>query len=126
MKTHNPMLLVFAMATALSLAACTRDENPAVADPEATPPVVEPAPMPAEPMPAEPAPPAATAPAPMDSGMSFAQMDKNADGGITLDELDASEMLHQHFSAADTDSDGKLSEAEVEKHRADMAATPSS
>lgn len=122
MKTHNPMLLMFAMATALSLAACSREEAPVVAEPAATPPVVEPAPMPAEPMPAEPAP----APAPVDSGKSFAEMDKNADGGLTQDELDATEMLHQHFSAADTDSDGKLSEAEVEKHRADMAATPAS
>lgn len=124
MKTHNPMLLMFAMATALSLAACNREETPVVAEPAATPPVVEPAPMPAEPMP-EPAAPAAT-PAPVDSGKSFAEMDKNADGGITQDELDAAEMLHQHFSAADTDSDGKLSEAEVDKHRADMAATPAS
>jgi len=115
MKTHNPMLLVFAMATVLSLAACSRDEAPVVADPAATP-VIEPA----DPILAEPV------PAPMDSGKSFAEMDTNADGGITQDELDASEMLHQHFSAADTDSDGKLSEAEVEKHRADMAATPAS
>lgn len=57
------------------------------------------------------------------SEMSFADMDKNHDGSLTRDELSASEMLSQHFSTADADSDGKLSEAEVSKHRADMAAS---
>lgn len=56
--------------------------------------------------------------------MSFAAMDKNQDGGVSMDELTAADMLHQHFSVADTDADGKLSDAEVSKHRADMAAAP--
>ena len=118
MKTNNPLLLVLAMATVLSLAACNRDATPET-DTAATPPVTEPAPAPApEPIPA-PTEPAAEA---IDSGMSFAQMDKNSDGGVTQDELAETEMLHEHFSMADTDKDGKLSEAEVEQHRADMAA----
>lgn len=55
--------------------------------------------------------------------MSFADMDKNHDGSVSKDELSASDMLYQHFSVADTDGNGKLSEAEVTKHRADMAAS---
>lgn len=73
-------------------------------------------------MPATPAP--VPAPVPMDSGMSFADMDKNKDGGVSKDELAETEMLHQHFSTADKDGDGKLSQAEVDGHRADMAAKP--
>jgi len=56
--------------------------------------------------------------------MSFAAMDKNQDGGVSMDELTAADMLHQHFSVADTDADGKLSDAEVTQHRAEMAAAP--
>lgn len=56
--------------------------------------------------------------------MSFAAMDKNQDGGVSMDELTAADMLHQHFAVVDTDADGKLSDAEVAKHRADMAAAP--
>lgn len=115
MKRNNPLLLVFAMATALSLASCARDESPDV-DIAATPAT--------EPAPAEPMPPVATPAAPMDSGMSFADMDKDGDGGIRREELAESEMLYQHFSVADSDGDGQLSEAEVEQHRADMAASP--
>lgn len=58
-------------------------------------------------------------------GMSFADMDKNGDGGISKDELKAGQMLYDHFSVADADGNGMLSEAEVTKHRADMAAAPS-
>jgi hypothetical protein len=76
---------------------------------------------PASGMSAEPATSAAT---PVDSGLSFAAMDKNGDGGISKDELAETEMLYQHFSAADTDGDGKLSAAEVDAHRAEMAAKP--
>ncbi len=74
------------------------------------------------------APVATTTPAPADSTpamgteMSFAEMDKNQDGGVTHDEMSDADMLHQHFSVADTNADGKLSEAEIIKHRADMAA----
>lgn len=52
--------------------------------------------------------------------MNFAQMDANQDGGITTDELTETDMLHEHFSVADANADGSLSEAEVEQHRADM------
>lgn len=54
--------------------------------------------------------------------MSFADLDKNHDGGVTADEMMETEMLHQHFSVADSNSDGKLSDAEITKHRADMMA----
>ena len=56
------------------------------------------------------------------AGLTFEQMDKNHDGGITPDELSPTEMLYEHFSAADTDGDGQLSADEIVKHRADMAA----
>lgn len=65
-----------------------------------------------------------TAPIPGDSGMSFADMDKDKDGGIVHQELADTEMLHKHFDDADTDKDGKLSAAEVDAHRAAMAANP--
>jgi hypothetical protein len=122
MKTNNLLILAVALSTTMLLGACNRgDQTPPPAADTTTP--AEPAPMPAEPapMPAEPAPAPATA---TDSGMSFADMDANKDGGITLDELADTEMLHQHFTQADTNGDGKLSEAEVDKHRADMAAVP--
>ncbi len=57
----------------------------------------------------------------MDS-MSFSDMDKNHDGNLTKDELPTNSMLYQHFSTADADGNARLSEAEVDKHRADMAA----
>ena len=123
MKKNKLLILAVALSTTMMLGACNRERNetpPPAAD-TTTP--AEPAPMPAEPAPA----PAEPAPAPAaatDSGMSFADMDKNKDGGVALDELADTEMLHQHFSEADTNSDGKLSEAEVDKHRADMAAAP--
>lgn len=83
--------------------------------------------MPAEPAPADPMPAGDMAGhdmATMGHEMSFADLDKNHDGGVTHDEMVDTEMLHQHFSVADADGDGKLSEAEVIKHRADMAAAP--
>jgi hypothetical protein len=88
---------------------------------------IPPASTPADPMPA------ANMPAGTMSGhdmasmgkeMSFADMDKNHDGSVTKDELMDTDMLYQHFSVADTNGDGKLSEAEIMKHRADMAAAP--
>lgn len=57
----------------------------------------------------------------MDS-MSFSDMDKNHDGNLSKDELPTNSMLYQHFSTADADGNKLLSEAEVAKHRADMAA----
>ncbi len=56
--------------------------------------------------------------------LSFADMDKNHDGSVSKDELASTDMLYQHFAVADADSNGMLSEAEVTKHRADMAAAP--
>lgn len=124
MKSNNVLMLALALSGVFALTACNRDATPAVdtttpiAAP-ATDPMPAPAPMPSEPMPTEP-----MMTAPMDSGMTFAVMDKNGDGGVSLDELADTEMLHEHFSVADSDSDGKLSTAEVDKHRADMATTP--
>lgn len=121
MKNATLLMLPLAISASLLLGACDRNKP---ADP--APMAAEPAPMPAEPAPAAPVadPMPMDHSMPMDSKMSFADMDKNADGGITHDELADSEMLHQHFETADTDKDGKLSSAEVDKHRADMAAMP--
>ncbi len=57
----------------------------------------------------------------MDS-MSFSDMDKNHDGNLSKDELPTMSMLYQHFSTADANNNKLLSEDEVNKHRADMAA----
>lgn len=130
MKTNKLLILALAVSAALAVSGCKRDEadeadHAAVVAPAATPAAApEAAPMAttAAPM-TEPA--AANPAAPMmDSGMSFADMDKNHDGGVTADELHDSEMLSQHFKQADTNGDGKLSEDEIAKHRADMAAKP--
>ncbi len=123
MKTSTPLILALALSSALFATACNRDHD-ADDTTAATPPAAEPAPMPAEPAPTtEPAP--ATTPAtPVDSGLSFAAMDKNGDGGISQDELADTEMLYQHFAEADTNGDGKLSSDEVDAHRASMAANP--
>jgi Ca2+-binding EF-hand superfamily protein len=51
---------------------------------------------------------------------AFAQMDDNADGYLTLTELSASDMLHQHFNVADADKDGRLTPTEVDAHVAAM------
>ena len=127
MKSSTLLPLALALSVSLLATACNKKEaevtppaEPAVAtEPAAT----EPAPM--EPAPTEPAPPTPAPAAPaVDSGLTFAAMDKNADGGITTDELANTEMLYEHFSAADADSDGKLTSAEVDAHRAAMAAAP--
>ncbi len=120
MKTNHLLLLPLAMSIALLATACNRDASPATPAAE-TPVAAEPAPAPAEPAPA-PAP-VATPPA-TDDGKAFADLDKNSDGGVAMDELAATDMLHQHFTVADSDGDGKLTQAEVDKHRADMAAKP--
>ena len=115
-------ILVVALATAMLAVACKKaEETPTTTPPAetATAPAAETPPPATEPAPST------TAPAaPVDSGMSFADMDKNKDGSITKDELAPTEMLSQHFSAADKDGDGKLSQAEVDGHRAEMAANP--
>lgn len=144
MKTQNLLMLSATLSGALLLTACNRNSEPAATPDSAATPAdsaampadtsVPPAtqtpptsdamqtPMPASNMPASDMP--ATGAAPKDSGMTFAQMDKNADGGVVHDELTSGEMLDQHFSMADANKDGKLSAEEVEKHRADMAAKP--
>lgn len=118
MKSTAMLPLALALSVTLFATACNRgaDDTPA-AEPVGAyaPAAVEPAPPMPEP-----------AAAPVDSGMSFADMDKNADAGIAQDELADTEMLYQHFSVADTDGDGKLSSAEVDAHRAAMAAPPAS
>lgn len=119
MKSHTMLPLALALSVALFATACNRNPDTV---PATEPAKVEPAPAPAEPAP--PAPTPAPPAAPVDSGMTFAAMDKNGDGGIAADELADTEMLHHHFSVADTDGDGKLSSAEVDAHRAQMAASP--
>lgn len=116
MNAKTTVLYALLVPGLLTLAACDRTDS----DDAATPPAADT--MPADPVP----PPVDTTPAD-DTAMtgddlSFAQMDANSDGSVTMDELSPTDMLHQHFSVADADGDGKLSEAEVTKHRADMAA----
>ena len=125
MINKHAVLLAMLIPGLAVLAGCNDHD----ADDAATPAAAT---APAEPMPVAPAP-ADSMPAgdmaghdmaAMGGEMSFADLDKNHDGGITPDEMMDTEMLHQHFSVADADGDGKLSEAEVIKHRADMAAAP--
>ncbi|MDQ3040439.1 MAG: hypothetical protein M3R16_11670 [Pseudomonadota bacterium] len=115
MINKHAVLLALLIPGLAVLAGCNDRDGDDVVAPVATT-------TPAEPMPAEPMP--GQDMAAMGNEMSFANMDKNSDGGITHDEMMDTEMLHQHFSVADANSDGKLSEDEVMKHRADMAAAP--
>jgi len=123
MKQKTLPIFAVVLVTALLAVGCKKAEETTTPAPTAAEPAPAPAPEtppPAtEPMPSTPAP-----AAPVDSGMSFEDMDKNKDGGISKDELADTEMLSQHFSTADKDMDGKLSKAEVDAHRAEMAATP--
>lgn len=136
MKAQTRLVLAVALSSAIFASGCKRDNDSDEATTAATPASATVA-APAEatlPPPATsamaPAPattaaaPAASTTTPVDSGLAFAAMDKNGDGGISKDELSDTEMLYQHFSAADTDGNGKLSSAEVDKHRAEMAAKP--
>lgn len=120
---HAVLLAVLIPGLAV-LAGCNDRDADDTAAPVATTPA---APMPAEPMPAADMPADSMSDhdmAAMGKEMSFADMDKNHDGGVTHEEMMDTDMLHQHFSVADADGDGKLSEAEIMKHRADMAAAP--
>lgn len=133
-------LLLAALVPALALVACKRkdtDDNAPAAAATATPPAaatVAPADTGAMPPASTAAAPAAASTSSMPAGMAmgsapaaetpFADLDKNHDGSLTKDELPADDMLAQHFSVADANGDGKLSEAEATKHRADMAAKP--
>jgi hypothetical protein len=121
---HATMLALLVPAMAL-VSACNRDNT---ADDMATPPA-DTAPVDtttAPPADATATPPAdTTTPAPATdatAGLTFEQMDKNADGGITPDELAPTDMLYEHFAAADADGNGQLSADEIVKHDAAMAA----
>jgi len=52
---------------------------------------------------------------------SFRSSDQNGDGFLSRDELASGDMLLNHFSAADTNNDGRLSAGEVDAHHAAMA-----
>lgn len=120
MLNKHTLLLAVLIPGLAGLTACSRNDADDVAAPATT--TTAPAgadAMPAQPMPANPNPPMGT------TELSFAEMDKNSDGGVTHDEMSDADMLHQHFSVADSNGDNTLSEAEIMKHRADMAAAPS-
>jgi Ca2+-binding EF-hand superfamily protein len=51
---------------------------------------------------------------------AFRALDDNGDGWLAKSELAATDMLFQHFAAADTNTDGRLSPAEVDAHHALM------
>jgi hypothetical protein len=124
---HATMLALLVPAMAL-VSACNRDTT---ADDMATPPA-DTAPVDtttAPPADATATPPAdTTTPAPATdatAGLTFEQMDKNADGGITPDELAPTDMLYEHFAAADADGNNQLSADVIVKHAAAMAAPAS-
>ncbi len=148
MKTRT-FLLPLAIASVLAATACNREETPA--DPVAAP--ADPAAptdtmgTPTDTMATDPAAPPAMDPA-MSGSMPPAETtgsdpmtpptgaasnastatvtanDANADGGLSMDEVPQGDMLREHFSAADGDGNGMLSQAEIDKHNADMAAKP--
>ncbi|MBW3551127.1 MAG: hypothetical protein KY442_10040 [Proteobacteria bacterium] len=114
-RTMQTLLLALTIPAMAMLAACDREaaEGDYEAAPAAdTPPIV------ATTRPEAPMPPEATEPE--TDALAFTEMDTNQDGGIAMDELSDDDMLHQHFSVADADGDGMLSEAEVDQHLADM------
>jgi hypothetical protein len=121
---HSAMLVLLVPAMAM-VSACNRDND---ADDMAAPPAATtPADDTAAPAVDDTTAPAAdtAAPAPAtdaSAGMTFEDMDKNGDGGISPDELPPTDMLYGHFAAADADGNGMLSADEIIKHRADMAA----
>lgn len=131
MKLKHPAMLVLLVPAMALASACHRDNtaDDMAAPPAATTPPADTAPADTTtppPADATTAPPADTVtPAPAtdaSAGMTFEQMDKNGDGGISPDELAPSDMLYEHFAAADADGNGMLSADEIVKHRADMAA----
>lgn len=122
MSTKTTAMIALLIPGIAMLAACNRAPAPDADGATATSPAAStPATPPADTMPADQM---ASMPGMTGDGMSFADMDKNGDSSISKDELSDADMLHQHFSVADADGDGKLSDAEVMKHRADMAAGP--
>jgi Ca2+-binding EF-hand superfamily protein len=121
--TTKLALTVFASLSVLAIASCDRQPTSRVdattAADEATDPqaAAEQAAPPSSP-PVAGGDAAATA---TDSGMSFTDMDKNMDSGVSRDELAPTEILYQRFNEADTSGDGTLSVAEVERFRSGMA-----
>ena len=128
MRSSTPLLIVVGLS-ALLVSACRRDGESNNA-PDAQSADFGEAPAVSAPAVAEPSPRARTVPTPnsapvkRDSGLSFTDLDKNMDSDVTRDELPMTEMLHQHFNEADTSGDGKLSYAEIERHRMDMTLEP--
>lgn len=60
----------------------------------------------------------------MPSGSAvIAGTDDNRDGVLTMAELAAGDMLHQHFAVADTNKDGRLTAVEIDAHHAQMHAS---
>lgn len=118
MLNKHALLFAALIPGLAGLSACSRNDADDVAAPVTTTTPAAADTTPAQPMPADPS------PSMGGNELSFAQMDKNADGGVTHDEMSDTDMLHQHFAVADADGDNKLSEAEIAKHRADMAAAP--
>jgi hypothetical protein len=121
MKTKTTVLFALLVPGLVSLAACNRTDTAMddAATPSADTMAADTAPPPMDTMPADTMPADATAMA--GDEMTFAQMDANGDGSVSMDELSPTDMLHQHFSVADADGNGMLSEAEITQHRADMA-----
>jgi hypothetical protein len=122
MNTKTTVLFALLLPGLVSLAACG-DRNDTAMDDAATPPAdtmaTDTTPPPMSTMPADTMP--ADGMAMTGDDMTFAQMDANGDGSVSMDELSPTDMLHQHFSVADADGNGMLSEAEITQHRADMA-----
>lgn len=114
MDTKTALLFALLLPGLTALAACDRADD-ATLPAAATAPDMPPADTMPDTMPTDP-------PPMTGDDTTFVEMDRNQDGGITRDELATTDMLYQHFSVADADGDGSLSETEVTQHRADMAA----
>lgn len=110
MNVKTTVMFALLMPGLATLAACNQPDT--AMDDAATPPATDT--MPADTMPGHDM-------AMMGDDMTFAEMDKNGDGSVSMDELGPTDMLHQHFSVADADGNGMLSDAEISKHRSDMA-----
>jgi hypothetical protein len=125
MKLKHSAILVLLVPAMAMVSACNRDNDAddMAAPPAATTPADDTAAPAADATTAPTADTAAPAPATdASAGMTFEDLDKNGDGGISPDELPPTDLLYGHFAAADADGNGMLSADEIIKHRADMAA----